>query len=144
MPSIHKCRHHLWAHLWGYDHRAHSGSEIGWESHFVGFPRKQRHKKICNTLQSIEMCLSHGVNIGCNIAIPKQMSMGNNHDKWIGKKSYWRGTQTQICRGQFKSHNVIFPSPVWPPSWWVKCQNLAYLVQTIQKVGLIWVMDIWS
>ena len=34
-------------------------------------------KKICNTLWSIKMWLAHSVNIGCNIATPKQVSMGS-------------------------------------------------------------------
>ena len=29
VPSIHKYRHHCWAHLWVYDYQAHSGSQTG-------------------------------------------------------------------------------------------------------------------
>ena len=32
-------------------------------------------KKICNTLEFIEMWLSHSVNIGCNVTTPEQVMM---------------------------------------------------------------------
>ena len=43
----------------------------------VVFPEGEKIEKICNTLQLIETYLDHRVQIGCNSATPKQVSMGD-------------------------------------------------------------------
>ena len=45
-------------------------------------------EEICNTLQSIKMWLGHSVNIGCNVAMPEQVTMGDQLCL-MGKKDVW-------------------------------------------------------
>ena len=42
-------------------------------------------EKICNTLQSIKMCLGHSVSIGYNVATPEQVMMGDQLC-WLGRE----------------------------------------------------------
>ena len=43
----------------------------------LAFMQGEDVEKICNTLQSIEMWLGHSVNIGCSVATPKPVMVGD-------------------------------------------------------------------
>ena len=63
------------------------------------FPEGEEVEKICSILQSIEMKLGHSVKFECDIATPKQVSMGDQlqrvtREKVISKEDgnmqpYW-------------------------------------------------------
>ena len=63
------------------------------------FTESEDIQKICNTLISIEMWLGHSVNIGCNVATPEQVSMGDQLH-WVGREEIMsvEGANMQLHR----------------------------------------------
>ena len=53
------------------------GQKLDAKATLLVFQEGEEVEKICSTLQSIEMWLGHNVKIGCDIATPKQVSMGD-------------------------------------------------------------------
>ena len=75
------------------------------------FVEGENMEKICRTLWSIKIWLGHSENTGCNVATPKQMTVGE-WLHWVGreKSESAEGTNTQLPRLMPEpQHNMSCP-----------------------------------